>query len=365
MKIGILTHYNVASHGAYLQLYAMHKTLEGLGHEPYVLTYVKNYDFATGDEARKFQVGFKSVSFYLKRYLIDTGFANCAFQAKKQRELRSFGSRTFSYRPYALEGLDAAVIGADEVLSLQYGVNYMMYGHGVGARNTFAYAPSFGQTDMERIERFHVRELMTSGLASMQGVSARDEETAKLIERLCGREPRIVCDPALLYGFERERASFGECPIEKPYLLVYAYTTNMNEPALIQAVQDYAKRRNLITVSLEGYHSWCDRNVSSDPVRMLSWFANAAAVVTDTFHGTISSVIAHAPLALFTRPTNTVKLGYLVRQLGLADRVATLGSSLEATLSIEQDFEVVDETVSALRREGMAYLEEQQALSEV
>ena len=49
MKIGILTHYNVSSHGAYLQLYAMSRILQERGHEPFVLTYRKNFDFAEED----------------------------------------------------------------------------------------------------------------------------------------------------------------------------------------------------------------------------------------------------------------------------------------------------------------------------
>lgn len=359
MKIGIITHYNVASHGAYLQLYAMKRALETRGHSVCVLTYNKNYDFAKGDEARKFQVGLSNVPYYLKKYLIETGLPNTLFQVHKQRELSSFGKNNFEYRLYSQAGVDAAVIGADEVFSLQYGVNIMMYGHGVDARSVFSYAPSFGQTGIERIREFHMEELIASGLKSLDGVSVRDSGSADVVEELCGFRPPIVCDPALLYDFREERERFSVPRNEKPYALVYAYTTNMNDEGTVKAVKDYAASKGLQLVSLEGYHSWCDRNIACDPVEMLSWFNSAEAVITDTFHGTISSVIAHAKFALFTRPTNTVKLNYLIEQLGIEERVVGPENSLERVLSKEVNYSAVDSKVGEIRAKGAAYLDQQ------
>ena len=359
MKIGILTHYNVSSHGAYLQLYVMSRILQERGHEPFVLTYRKNFDFAEEDEAKKFQIGPASISYYIRKYLFDAGLRNSFFQMRKHRELEAFGRRTFSYAPYAKSDMDAAIIGADEVFSLQYGVNYMMYGHGVAAKSVFTYAPSFGQTDLERIERFHVGPLIAAGLASMQGLSVRDEGSAAVVEQLCDIKPRIVCDPALLYDFDREREKFASGKQRKPYALVYAYTTNMNEPHIVESIKAYARTRGLELVSIEGYHSWCDKNVVCDPVDMLAWFSSASAVITDTFHGTISSVITHAPLALFTRPTNTVKLGSLVNQLGLEEILVTEERDVGEVLSRPFSYERVEEKISALRTEGMSYLDSQ------
>ena len=45
MKLGILTHYNVSSHGALLQMYALQCELKQLGHDVYILEYSPNYDF--------------------------------------------------------------------------------------------------------------------------------------------------------------------------------------------------------------------------------------------------------------------------------------------------------------------------------
>lgn len=365
MNIGILTHYNVSSHGAYLQLYAMVRILEERGHKPFVLTYGKNYDFAKDDEARKFQVSFANVPYYLKTYLVETGLKNTLFQVRKQHVLKTFGLTTFKYLPYAQADVDVAIIGADEVFSLQYGVNIMMYGYAVDARSVFTYAPSFGQTDIGHIDRCHVRGLITSGLLACQGLSVRDEGSADVVEELCGFRPPIVCDPALLYDFKKERPHFANRPQKKSYVLVYAYSTNMNNPQTVDAIKSYAQALDLQIVSIEGYHSWCDLNIVCGPVEMLSWFANASAVITDTFHGTISSVITQAPFALFSRPSNTVKLGHLVRQLGIESRIVGLQRSLGEVLAASFDYEDVAKRVARLREEGYAYLDGQLAESEV
>lgn len=67
MNIGILTHYNVASRGICLQLYAMSRALDGCGRRLFVPTCGKNYDFAKGDETCKFLTGLSNASHYLNK----------------------------------------------------------------------------------------------------------------------------------------------------------------------------------------------------------------------------------------------------------------------------------------------------------
>lgn len=89
MRVGILTHYNVASHGAYLQLYAMCRVLQQMGHTPIVMTYKKNFDFMSDEESKKFQVRLRSVPYYLKEYLLKSGVSNVVFQVRKHNELKN------------------------------------------------------------------------------------------------------------------------------------------------------------------------------------------------------------------------------------------------------------------------------------
>ena len=74
--------------------------------------------------------------------------------------------------PYTASGkLDCTIVGADEVFALENGVNFVMFGHGITSPKIIAYAPSAGQTDLSRVERFGCKELIISGLGKFESLS--------------------------------------------------------------------------------------------------------------------------------------------------------------------------------------------------
>lgn len=355
MNVGILTHYQVESHGARLQLYAMSSILKELGHNPFVLTYTKSFDFASEYNANKFNVSLKNIPWYLKEYLIKKGPGILINAASKHRVLTRFNDEHFTYKRFSDADLDVAIVGADEVFSLDFGVNYPMFGHGVDAKRMVAYAPSFGQTDLAKVDHWHCRTLMESGLKNFSALSARDDSTRKMLKKLTGRNVPIVCDPALLYSFEKEMSDFSKGN-EGKFIALYGYNTNLNEDWQIQQIRNYADRHSYKVYSIGGYHRWCDKQIVCDPLEMIHWFKRATCVVTDTFHGTIASVIARSPVAVYVRDTNNVKLDYLLHQLGLESRKASRDRTVCDVFSEKQDFETVEAEVRQLREAGLKYL---------
>ena len=162
MKIGILTHYDVNNQGAQLQMYALYNKLLELGHVPKILAYTKNFDFKL-EEKIKTQVSVKSVPYYINNYLIKKGLGLTLHNVKKYKSNLDYRRKTFTYENYATADIDMAIVGSDEVFSLEAGVNIMMYGHAVNTKNVVSYAPSFGQTDINTINKYHCRELISSG----------------------------------------------------------------------------------------------------------------------------------------------------------------------------------------------------------
>lgn len=356
MKIGILTHYSVNNQGAVLQMYALCKVIEQIGHEPFVLTYNKNFDFADEKTRKKYTIGFSSYPYFFKEYLLRQGAGITCFNVRKHRILSDFKKRSFRFQPYALFRTDAAIVGSDEVFSIPVGINAMMYGHGICSDRLVAYAPSFGQTEEEDISVFHCRELISSGLDKFQAISARDEHTRQLIEALCGRRAQIVCDPALLYDFtaDPQRDIRG---IRSPYLLVYSYDRSMNEETEVSCIRHYAYAHGLKTVSAGTYHKWCDMNIACDPLDWLEYFRHAQCCVVDTYHGLIAAAISGCPMAVKIRRINENKLSYLTRQLGLESRaMRNIETDLERILAHKMDFAPVDEKIKKLRAEGEFFL---------
>ena len=357
MKVGILTHYQVESHGACLQHYALTQYLRNKGHDVYTLSYHKNMDFADKDSQKKFNVGLKSIPFYLKEYLFKYGPLFFLVMSRKHKLLVDFNKKYFKYLPYGVADVETAIVGSDEVWSLQLGANMMMYGHAVAANKVIAYAPSFGQTDIKNISNHHCLPLITSGLNSFSSLSARDLTSVQIVKELTGRDAELVCDPVLLYGFDKELSQYKPKTTKK-YVVVYGYNSNMNEPERVSAIKSYAKKIGAKVYSVGAYHKWCDKQVACDPIELIYWCKGAEAVFTDTFHGTISAFLAETPMAVYVRSTNNVKLDHLLQLLGIEDRKVSIDSKTEEIIKKPIDFEILKNEFEPTRLASARYLEE-------
>lgn len=355
MIIGILTHYNVYNLGAQLQMLALERYFQELGHEVRVLTYEKNFDFMEGEKERN-SASWKALPFYIKHYLLEKGLGLTMFNYRKVRAInRSIAEHRFA--PYNESGCDAIVIGSDEVFSIDVGCNKMMYGHGLGQIPAIAYAPSFGRTTEELLRQYNCYDLVRDGLRGMFSLSARDTHTQEMIRSMTGREAPLVCDPVLLY---HGRSFSGKVkPIGRPYLLLYSYDANMKTPEEAAAIRAYAKKHGLITVSLGTYHKWCDKNLVCGPLEWYSYFKDAACVVTDTFHGSVTAIKNHCNVAVLIRQSiNVFKLSSLLESAGLQERrlLAVTEAELERVLSKPIHYPAVDQRIGALAAESGSYL---------
>lgn len=355
MRIGILTHHQVESHGALLQHYALTRYLQKRGHEVFTLTYTKNMDFADKKDQQKFSVGMKSLPFYVRDYLLKKGPSFIWTMFKKHIQLQHFSKKNFSFLPYAKCDADLAIIGSDEVWSLQLGPNPMMFGHGVNAKSIISYAPSFGQTNIEEIDLRNCRALISSGISSMNAVSVRDKGSEDIVCALTGNLPQIVCDPALLYGFAEELENYRR-PCKEKYVVVYGYNSNMNEPERIEAIRQYAEKYKAKVYSLGAYHKWCDKQIMCDPIEFLYWIKGAEAVFTDTFHGTIGAYLCRTPMAVYVRNTNNVKLDHLLSMLHLEERKVTVERNINAILEEDILFDELHREFETIRQDSSKWL---------
>lgn len=253
--------------------------------------------------------------------------------------------------------LDAVVVGSDEVFALHTGPTPAFFGHALPSKKVFAYAGCFGPTDYDDVVAKHCNAFVESGLKAMCGLSVRDENSREAVEKLTGINPKLVCDPALLYGYEEEIAKM-EKPIKENYLLVYAYDGRMDTLEEVAAIKAYAKAHGLKTLSPGFYHPWVDYNINVDPVNLLGYFKHASGVVTDTFHGSVMSIITDASMTVCTRESNHFKLYNLLAEYGLENRIVTSWDMLPKVLDVPVDFNPVHEQVKARRADAMSYLDE-------
>ena len=128
-------------------------------------------------------------------------------------------------------------------------------------------------------------------------------------------------------------------------------------PASFWGLREISCIRAELVVTLEKFEIH-DAQHSSRP----QYFRNAEEVITDTFHGSIFSVITHRPFTTLIRKSvgnsygNEEKLSDLLKRLGLANRMTT---KIEDTENINEkaiDYAKVDEQLKAHREVAKEYL---------
>ena len=97
---------------------------------------------------------------------------------------------------------------------------------------------------------------------------------------------------------------------------------------------------------------------------MLGYFSEAKYIITDTFHGSIFSIINHKKFVSIIRKSteqssgNAQKLGFLLKQLNLEDRLIDSMEDLSEKLVNDIDYEKVDKIREEEREKTLNYLKE-------
>ncbi len=353
MKVGILTYYGVHSHGAVLQANALKTVLERLGHDVVFLRFGRNYDFIQESQSKKYKIGISSIPFYT-RYLVEKGPSNILRNIQKNNTLKKYRTTHFKmgsrYSDY--QG-DYVVIGSDEVFSLEIGINPFMYGHGLKTKNIISYAGCFGPTIYENIEKLGEVALISSGFGRFKRISVRDNNSQEIVKKLTGITADLVCDPVILYGYQNEQ---NNCkPIKQRYVLVYSYDRNMNESSEVLKIKHFA-RKNGLRIFAVGYpHKWCDKYIDVSPDELIRYVKYADFVITDTFHGAVLSMICNTEFAVKLRG-NVNKLGFLLQQYGLTERILHDMCDIERIATKRIDYQIVNNTIQQERMRSLNYL---------
>ena len=235
-----------------------------------------------------------------------------------------------------------------------------LFGKNHRADTLISYAASFGNTTLERLKQYGVDRQIGRLLKRFDAVSVRDENSVGIVRALTGKEPFKHLDPALIGGIETMSWEEND---EKGYVAVYAYPNRLSSEEG-KAVKQFAEKRGLRVLSLCGDQGNCEfENVECcTPKEILPYISNADYVVTDTFHGTIFSLIYHIPFAVYCRSaqdgaySNSEKLTDLLDTFHLGERLITKDNDLETVFGKEIDFEQTDAVRRKERTAAIEYL---------
>lgn len=354
MKIGIVTYYQVHNHGAILQMYAMSKILSDYTNDINIVKFKRNFENVSSKEASKYVIRLQSL-IYFTEYILKFGIGRFLYNLSKKRKLSKFSKDNFKYVSES-DICDLYCVGSDEIFSTELGFNSIAFGINSTVHSLFSYAASFGPTTYNKILNSNYKDRICSGLSAFSHLSVRDENSFKILKSLDIKEKiEQIIDPVLLFNFKEELENTTRFDFKKKYLLLYVFDTNLNRHHEISAIKEYAKLKDLIIISLGFYHKWCDKNISANPLELINIFSQAEYIITDTYHGSILSIITNRPFITKLRG-NEYKIKPLLKDFRLQDRL--FDDNLQINTLLEQDinYKVVNRILDEKRLESRKYL---------
>ena len=366
MKTGLVTFYHIHHYGALLQAYATEQAVERCGSECEIVDYYVNQN---NDLFRK-PTGLGSAAAD-----VHTALHYGPLKARYQR-FETFSKqylRISGHRFESLEELKGVELPYDVILSGSDQIwNPKIFPDGhfdpvfFGAftdRRKIAYAPSFG---IPRIPE-EMEEELRGYLEQFSHLSVRERQGRRIVRDLTGREVEVVLDPTLLLTAEQWKAMAsdtlfsGRNALPKGgYLLCYCIS---RPGALEPYIRRLAAETGLPVVQLCGIrqkvHPKARCVLDAGPAEFLSLFANAAAVCTNSFHGTVFSLQFQVPFFTAVSPAELAapessRTFSLLSRLGLQDRI--IGTGTSAGPGDPVDWAAAGERLEAERQASLDYL---------
>lgn len=284
LKVGIITFHRAINYGAVLQTYALSKYLRECGYDVQVL------DYRCKAIEDSYKVKFALNAYSIKRLLLSP------FSSGKKKKFYHFLDENIPHTKslYTYDELcetanefDFIITGSDQVWNSQW-----TYGDEAYLLNfckdeqKVSYAASIGKSNVSDEEK----EQLQKHLQRFKSISVREQTGKDLLDSLLQKDISVNCDPVALLSKEKW-TDVAVSPNEKNYILIYML---VKSDSLMNAAIEYGKKTGkqvlLINDNLRrDYPVVYKRNIA--PEEFVGLFCNADCVFTNSFHGTMFSII--------------------------------------------------------------------------
>ncbi len=226
-------------------------------------------------------------------------------------------------------------------------------------------ASSFGVKNIPWYQVSRTRNFLNR----IEFISMRENRGSEIVKELTGREVPTILDPVFIFD-EKEWAEL--IPINEeynePYIFAYFLGATPNHREAVKAV---AKKLGCKIVTLRHLDQYVEMDecfgdyapYDVDPAKFLNLLRGAKYVCTDSFHGSVFSIIHHKPFVTFNRYDENSKhsknsrIDTLCSNLGLEDRRFASTDKLYSQLIAEINYKCVDEKLSILKSRTNIYLD--------
>lgn len=368
-KVGIMSMQRIANYGSFLQAYALKKLIEELDCKVEFVDYHVGNPVIFREKNNNNKVIYKlqkGLEIFKIKAPIYQKLLYIRYKQNFHKKYMPFLGVTnkMNYNPM----LDCLIIGSDEVFNCiqqnpNVGYSLELFGKDNKAKRLISYAASFGNTTLEKLKKYGKENEIELLLKRFDKISVRDKNSGVIVRQLTGKVPVYNLDPVLIYDYLNCCDRIPQIEVKEKYLILYAYAGRISNKEA-DWITKYASKRKLKVYAIGGIQKCADRFLDCSPFEVLAYFKNAEEVITDTFHGSIFSVIAHRPFAVVVRKSignsygNEEKIIDLLNRLGLINRMAM---NIEETENINNrsiNYVKVDHLLTKQRRSAKQYLQE-------
>ena len=288
MKIGILTQPLLNNYGGTLQNYALQTVLMKLGHKPITIDYMPKsslvgYWLSCLKTILYFFIPSKRRGFssHPRRKFRNPKFAEFTSKRIKTTKMVSRLSNSL-IKEY---GLDAIIVGSDQVWRPNYNRHIEdLFLDFVNNKKTLklAYAASFGTDEWEytAAKTEQIRPL----IKQFNAISVREQSGVDLCKNYLDVEAKQVLDPTMLLELADYKEICQNIPADKDnYILAYVLDMTPEKKKLLE------EKAIEIKLPVKTFSAEDEATLSIE--EWLSKFRDASFVMTDSFHGTVFSIL--------------------------------------------------------------------------
>lgn len=351
MKIGILTFHQALNYGAILQAYALQ-------------CYIGNNFFDVHSEIIDYHSAKLSREHSISKIFFSNGISKIPFRLinlyVKKMKFRKFIRNNIKlseafYNPSTIELAmplyNLFIVGSDQVWNTEITDGDMNYFLEFAAPpQRFSYAASFGVNQMQNKYRNHAKRLLNE----FAKISVRESNSIDLLENIgVNRNVCVNIDPTMLLKKEEWDKLVAKVNRKKKY--VFIYTIHHSEQ-IISLAQKFSKTNNYEIIYVGPYAGLTGLKYIPFPrvEKLLGLFKEAEYVFTNSFHGSVFSILFHKKFLvnpMYTDGRND-RINSLLLSCGLLNRKMDDINGLNEDI----DWERVDCRLNREREEAYCYL---------
>lgn len=378
-KVGLVSCYFKHNYGSMLQAYATQKILDDMGIENETINIEENIDFKNGKKkyymTQVFNFSFIKAKLGMIKLKVDKKInkelgKNIGIRDKKYEEFKKNFKLTDGFKNYAelneqCKNYSSVLVGSDQLwLPVNVVADYYTLNWVPDDVNKISFSTSFGFSSVP--EKY--KEDYKKFLNRINFLSTREVAGQKIIKELTDRDATLVCDPTLLFNKEEWMSIQKEEPIVKEkYILCYFLGNSIEYRKFAERLREKTGYKIVSLNHADEYVKYSDIFADEtpydiDPSEFLNLIRNAEYVCTDSFHGTVFSLINNKKFFVFRRynkkskvSTNS-RLDSLLEIVNLKERLLEGNEDVQVWMDKEIDYVAVDEKLEAFREESKAFL---------